>query len=310
MLGLAFLPPLSSLGFAQSGSRASSGAVEGSGVVPIPPSERGLRTLEAETYFKVSDEPLVLEGAVFDREGSLLFVDAGSGRAFRLSPDRNLAVVVPASELGASGLAIHEDGRIFIAAVGDGQNGSVRAVNRDGSGMRTIVPAAAGYLPNDLAFDDRGGLYFSDSRGSSTEPRGGVYYLSPDGQAVSPVLPNLAIGNGLALSPDGKALWAVEYGRNVLHRVRLVDATTVAPFGATVAYHFQGPAADTVRVDSEGNVYVAMNGQGRVLVFNRHGLPIGQMLIPGRDEGRNLRSTSLAIRPCTNELPHRDKQQG
>ena len=57
-----------------------------------------------------------------------------------------------------------------------------------------------------------------------------------------------------------------------------------------------------MRTDSDGNLYVAMYQQGRVLVFNKNGMPIGQILLPGRDEGHNLRSTSIAIKPGTNEL--------
>ncbi len=39
-----------------------------------------------------------------------------------------------------------------------------------------------------------------------------------------------------------------------------------------------------------------------MLTFNRNGIPIGQVLLPGRDEGRNLRSTSMVIRPGTDDL--------
>ena len=48
---------------------------------------------------------------------------------------------------------------------------------------------------------------------------------------------------------------------------------------------------DSVCIDSDDNLYVAMYGQGRVLVFNKRGYPIGQILMPGRDEGKMLRST-------------------
>lgn len=57
-----------------------------------------------------------------------------------------------------------------------------------------------------------------------------------------------------------------------------------------------------MRVDADGNVYVALYGQGRDLVFNPHGIPIGQVLLPGRDSGHNLASTSLAIDPQRNDL--------
>jgi sugar lactone lactonase YvrE len=62
-------------------------------------------------------------------------------------------------------------------------------------------------------------------------------------------------------------------------------------------------APDSMRVDSDGNVYVAIYGQGRVLVFNKNGIPMGQILLPGRaDEGHNLQSTSMAIKPGTSDL--------
>jgi lactonase len=57
-----------------------------------------------------------------------------------------------------------------------------------------------------------------------------------------------------------------------------------------------------MRADNDGNLYVAMYGQGRVLAFNRNGIPIGQILLPGRDEGHNLESTSMAIKPDTNDF--------
>ena len=153
-------------------------------------------------------------------------------------------------------------------------------------------------------FDARGGFYFADFRGASTDAKGSVYYVSPNSGTITPVLPHPAMANGVALSPDGKELWATEFSRNLLHRVELANATTATPCGTAIAYHFTGPAPDSMRADAdpEGNLYVAMYGQGRVLAFNRNGIPIGQVLLPGREEGHNLRSTSMAIRPGTDNL--------
>ncbi len=38
--------------------------------------------------------------------------------------------------------------------------------------MRTIVPAEAGFVVNDIVFDAKGGFYFTDFRGTSTDPKG------------------------------------------------------------------------------------------------------------------------------------------
>lgn len=99
--------------------------------VPIPPWERSLQTVEAQPYFNVSQASLVLEGIVFDRNNNLLFVDVATGRVFKLTPERQLSIVLKENSFGASGLAVHKDGRIFIASVGDMQRGSVRAIATD-----------------------------------------------------------------------------------------------------------------------------------------------------------------------------------
>jgi lactonase len=246
---------------------------------------------------------MVLEGPAFERNGDLLFCDVSGKRVLRVTPDNQVSTVVRLNDVGPGGLAIHRDGRIFIAAMNMVRGtGLIVAVKPDETGMQTIVPPDAGYMPNDLVFDAKGGFYFTDFRGMSTDPKGGVYYVSPDMRSIMPVLPHLAMANGIALSPNGQELWATEFSRNLLHRVELLGATGIMPIGSAITYHFTGPAPDSMRADSDGNLYVAMYGQGRVLAFNKNGIPIGQILLPGRDEGHNLESTSTAIKPATNDL--------
>lgn len=107
--------------------------------VPIPPCERPLQTVEAQPYFNVSQASLVLEGIVFDRNNNLLFVDVATGRVFKLTPERQFSIVLKENSFGASGLAVHKDGRIFIASVGDMQRGSVRAIEPNGTREQMIV---------------------------------------------------------------------------------------------------------------------------------------------------------------------------
>jgi lactonase len=273
------------------------------GPVPIPPSERSLQTVIAEPWFKVSNGEMVLEGPAFERNGNLLFCDVSGRRVLRLTPDKQFTTVTTLDDVAPGGIAVHKDGRIFIAALNLTQGtGMIASVKPDERAQQTIVAKSAGFMPNDLVFDSNGGLYFSDFRGISTEPKGGAYYLSPDLKTITPVLLHLAMANGIALSPDGRQLWITEFARNLLHRVELENATTIAPIGTSIPYHFIGPAPDSMRTDADGNVYVAIYGQGRVLAFNKNGIPIGQVLLPGREEGHNLESTSMAIRPGTNDL--------
>ncbi len=196
------------------------------GLVPIPASERDIPTATADPFFKVSDIAMPLEGPAFDRHGNLLFVDIPGGRILQLSPEGVLSVIYTDKGLNPSGIAIHKDGRVFVAAAGAKNSkgrfdaGTIIAMNPDGTNRQSIVPPSAGYVPNDLVFDEHGGFYLTDFRGASTCADGGV----------------------------------------------------------------------------------AMNRQGRVLVFSPFGIPIGQILLPGRDNNLFMRSTSLALSPGSRDL--------
>ncbi len=276
---------------------------EGPQLQAIPAPEKNLPTVTAQPWFKVSDKGLQLEGPSFDRDGNLFFVEVFGGQVLKLDSQKKLRVVVPKNELGSAGLAIHKDGRLFVAGLGNFKDtGNLTAYNADGSGKQVIIAGDKNYLVDDLVFDNAGGFYFTDFKGTSTEPSGGVYYVAPGGDTIVPILPKLAIANGIALSPDGKTLWVTEFATGLLHRIELKDAQTIAPFGEAVVYRFNGPSPDSMRVDEDGNLYVAMYSQGRVLVLNPNGQPIGQILIPGREDGHFLRSTSMALKPGTNEV--------
>jgi len=278
------------------------------GLVPIPLWERGLPSAVAKSHFKVSEAAVPLEGVAFDRSGNLLFVDIYNSRVHRLSPDRKLSTVYTGIELNPSGIAIHKDGRIFVAAVGaiDAEGkfsaGTVVSMKADGTDCKTVIDPGLGHVINDMVFDSDGGFYFTDFRGTSTDPAGGVYYVPPDHGSVHAVLPRMCGANGVALSPDGKVLWATEYFCNRLHRMDLKAPGVVARSGSVVPYHFAGRAPDSMRTDSAGNVYVAMQRQGRIMVLSPLGIPIGHILLPGREQDHFLHCTSLAIKPSSREL--------
>jgi len=272
------------------------------GLAPIPPSERTLPTAVAEPFFQVSDGLVALEGPAFDRDENLLFVDVYDGNVMKLTPDGQLSTLYTDKALCPAGVAVHRDGRIFLGGIGNLSSGAIVSIAADGSDPQVIVPPAAGYVVDDLVFDRHGGIYFTDFKGSSTEPCGGVYYVTSDFSMTIPVIPDMASANGVALSPDGQVLWSTEFCNSRLHRVELATPVLPRPFGTSVPYRFTGRAPDSMRTDSDGNVYVAMYLQGRVLVFNPFGIPIGQILLPGQRDNHFLKLTSMAFRPGSREM--------
>ena len=274
------------------------------GPLPIPPAERNLVTEKGKPYFEVSTDNRILEAAVFDRDGSLLFCDVTGKRIMRLTEDKKLSEVYAMQDgYAPSGLAFHRDGRLFVVANKSGKDeGGIFALDLASGKLETILSPTLGYRPNDLCFDKNGGFYFTDFRGSATEPLGGAFYASPDYKTITPVIPHLAKANGVALSPDGKVLYVTEFARNVLHLVMLASPTRALPTGSFVAYYFTGPGPDSMRVDSDGNLYIGIVRQGRVLCLNKYGIPIGQVLLPGREKERHIRTTCMAIKPGSRKM--------
>lgn len=274
---------------------------------PIPPAEQGIQTITAEPFVKISDEFEQLEGLCFDRNGDLYLVGVFSGRVFKVDMEtKEVSIAYTAPEgYAPAALKIHKDGRHFLACLGNfNDTGCVIAFQPDGSNMETIIAPEEGYLVDDLVFDSDGGFYFTDFKGYSCKPDGGIYYVSPDFKTITPVLQNMAVANGIALTTDESAVWVTEMSNNRLHFIEVEDdRTTIPPFGTSVPYYFTGfDGPDSICIDSEDNLYVAMYQQGRCMVFNKGGYPIGQVLIPGREDGRLMRSTHPMLRPGTDEL--------
>lgn len=277
-------------------------------IAPIPPYEKGLQTIVAEPWLKVEQTCFSdLEGTNFDREGNLLFVEAGgpASKLHRVNCDTKEDTVVyeDPEKRAMSAVKPAKDGRIWIPSVGPTfDKGYIFSCNPDGTDYRVELE---GPVVDDMCFDSKGGIYYNNFIGNVGDPAGGVYYRSPEGE-ITPVLEGLCGPNGMAISKDEKTLWITESNAMRLTRVSLDPEggpTDIAPFGVHVCYYFSGGGVcDSCEIDDDDNLYVSMYAQGRIMVFNKEGWPIGQILMPGRENGEHLGTTHTAIRPGTNEI--------
>ena len=276
-----------------------------SGELPVPPSEARLPTIMAEPWLQVEPDPNVfLEGPSFDRQGNLYVTSIFDGRVFKITPDKKVTTIFNKKGVLPDGTAIHKDGRLFLACL----TGELIAMNTDGSNVTYIEPRHQGKPRslNDLVFDSKGNLYITDFTGTFANPTGGLYRFSSDFTSVKPVIENLASANGVGFAPEGNVLWASETGRNTLIRIELLeDGITINPIaGVTIPYRFTGGpgGCDSLSIDEEGNVYQCMIFQGRAVILNKRGIPVANVLIPGREEGKNLGTTKAAFKPGTDEV--------
>lgn len=259
--------------------------------------DAGVQTILAEKFLKVYDEPLTLEGICFDRQGNLYFTSTMGNSIFRYDMTaETLSVVFHRKNTRPAAVKFHKDGRLFAACLTNEAIGGVIAMDPDGSHLEDI-PIVKGYSVDDMVFDKDGGFYFTDFIGDVRNPSGGVYYVTPDLQKVTLFCGNLCQPNGIALSRDGSILWVTETQAGRLHRFNLKTGR------ANVVYYFTGMSGpDSCEIDADDNLYVAMPGQGCVLIFNFHGALIGRVLVPGYMKGRHLFVTHPMVRPGTREL--------
>ncbi len=277
--------------------------------VPIPYSERELQSVVAKPFVKVSDKQSDLEGVCFDKTGrTMYFVNCPENHVCSLNMETKQIKVLCEVNKYAPGtwiasVKVHKDGRLFVPYFTlDHKDGGIFFINPDRSGF-TQVEAAKGLVADDISFDSKGGMYITDMSGLPTELTGTVAYIPADGNKCHTVIRNLAAPNGIALSSDEKVLWVTDTLTGNIIRNELTENGEILPFCQTVVYCVKGHCGpDSIELDEDGNVYNAIYPQGRVIVYNQNGYPIGQILMPGRDEGQLLSTTHATLRPNTREV--------
>src|SRR5262249_50481005 len=119
--------------------------------------------------------------------------------------------------------------------------------------------------PNDVEIDGKGRVYFT-SRIANADPKAGnvnaVYRIDPDGTLARVLAaPDIDMPNGLATAPDDKVLYLIDAdGRE--NRKRCLRAYDLKADGTVangrILYDFYPRrSGDGMRVDAEGNLYVA-----------------------------------------------------
>jgi gluconolactonase len=216
------------------------------------------------------------EGAIAMPDGSLLFTeqDAGDGRLVKITEDGTVSTFVDNTNR-TIGLAYDTKGRLI------GAQSNIARIGVLSPTRMTLVEEVDGLplvAPNDLVADSKGGIYFTDSLGSRFRPapasrtKPWIVYVRPDGKAVK-ATEEVERVNGIALSPDGRVLYAANGP--------VVSAFDVQPDGSLRNFRtfatLMGGNADSMCVDNAGRLYVAAGG---VQVFSPQGQHLGTIPTP------------------------------
>ena len=238
------------------------------------------------------------EGPVWSSQlNSVLFSDVPENVIYSWNEDKGLGTftrpigysgkVPNLKKAGTNGLTIDADGNLIICMHGDRKITRLEKLNINRK--VTLVNSFDGNLlnsPNDLVYDSKGNLYFTDPpygllEGDSDKLKeiefNGVYKVSPNGD-IEVLVKNLTRPNGISISNDEKTLYLANSDKNnpVIMQYDLSEGGVTNP-----SIFFDGRELtkkdiglfDGLKVHPTGNVFAT--GPGGVLVIKENGDHIG-----------------------------------
>lgn len=241
------------------------------------------------------------EGPVLTGDGAVLVVDIDGGRVLRIR-DKSVDVVATPGG-GPNGLALETPSTAIVANNGgflwsevDGgvripidrvthtneppgfSGGWIERINLESGEVTVLHRESAGRPlrgPNDLVFDEIGGLWFTDhgkGRHASID-RGGLYYVPPDGTAVREMAFPLLGPNGVGLSPDGARVYVSETHTGRLWAWDLEGPGETRASAGSLAVRHGGTCLaatpfsfDSLGVEADGRIAIGAIADGIVVI--------------------------------------------
>ena len=237
------------------------------------------------------------EGPVW-RGNTLLFSDIPNNRIVRWrrlpeGPELTTHAIGP-----SNGLALDRQDRLVAA-----EHGGRRLTRIADDGTRTALAERFHgkrlNSPNDVVVKSDGSIYFTDppyavqkATPGAARPQGwwkaaipgkelefhGVYRLAPDG-ALSLLLDDFALPNGLAFAPDESVLYIDDSAHRHIRafEVRADGSLTNGRIVLDMASNDPG-VPDGMKIDLQGNVFCT--GPGGVWVCRADGMLLGRIILP------------------------------
>lgn len=220
------------------------------------------------------------EGPVWHPDGYLLFSDIHADSINKWTPDG----VVAAIHLQGghpNGLTLDRQGELIAC---EQITRRVVRIAKDG----TAVILAAEYdgkklnSPNDVVVKSDGSIYFTDPPyGSMWGTRqelvfAGIYRLLPGSHRLDLLTKDIPGPNGIAFSPDEKALYVSDTDGMIVYVFDVLNDGTLANKRIFIEQRFW---PDGLKVDAAGNLYVS-SGMPSVMIFDSHGRHLEDIAIP------------------------------
>lgn len=286
----------------------------GCGTKPAAPEEERTtasadgRTIRAQKLMQLTRTHAetgmtLLEGPVFGKDGGLYVVDVtapeGKPKVIRVDVAKKTSRAVHTDGKGAYTSAQFSpyDQRLYLS---DFAHGEVVSLAPGGGDLRTFFSGeidGARMNPDDIAFDQEGNLYVSDSRGlSEGKALGRVVRIDREGGEATVLAENLAAPNGISFDEDHRGLWFSELTENRISYLRLDERGAVLSRHTAIRVNAGIAQTDSIAVDADGNLYQGLHGRAAMAVYDRHGERLATVEVPSRAGGLES-ATNVAITP-------------
>lgn len=216
----------------------------------------------------------LLEAPLWSGTHGLLFADmtAGGARAFR--SDEPLRDIWPYRK-GIGGMCLHDSGALIVT----GKNIALRPLNDTGPSEAATV-LLEGSNPrerfNDLAVDNLGRIYAGTYDAELASP-GVIYLIDVDGSSRV-VASGTTLSNGIAVSPDNSRLYQADTLQSIVIAYDIGRDGILSKGRPFVS--MPGEKPDGMLTDTDGNLFVAAWGSGRISVFSPEGSEIDRIIVP------------------------------
>ena len=239
-------------------------------------------TLEP-AWTKIAEDQKFPEGPAWDGEGHL-YSSSCYGKWISKIANGKVEVFLNNSEEPftinqTNGLTVGSDGNIYACDYGIGA-----ILKISSQGKSELYASGFGRKkfnrPNDLAFDNKGNLYFTDPKSYSKDTLDGrVFMVKNETHEVIMVAHDLAFPNGIVFSKDYKTIFICESAKSRILKY------TIAKDGLlekqTTFVELPGGDPDGIAFDKNENLYAAHFGGGAIYVIDPAGKVLYKIKTPG-----------------------------
>ncbi|NWF89833.1 MAG: SMP-30/gluconolactonase/LRE family protein [Ignavibacteriaceae bacterium] len=234
-------------------------------------------------FTKVADGLNFPEGPAWDGKGNLYVSSCYGGYITKIF-SQNVSKFIDSTSnpymKQTNGLTVHNDGNIYACDYGIG---AIIKISPQGISQILIDSYEERRFnrPNDLAFDKKGNLYFTDPKSYGKDKLDGrIFKVNLESKKITLLADSLSFPNGIAFSKGGDKIFVCESAQN---RILTFDVDSSGSFSnKTVFAELPGGDPDGLAFDINENLYIAHFGGGAVYILSPKAKVIEKIITPGK----------------------------